>query len=160
MYAGNPSHIPRYGVQIFEIKIRSIKYTCTNDHNIVLMQKIKENIIRQARYYLENMGEFYPFGAIIDRQNNIKPLGVYFGEENPTSQLVIAHLEKAITERVNNGEYITGAIGIDVFITNSEREKMTALEIREFSKEKTSVSHFIYTKDQNKYLFDEYNEQL
>ena len=57
--------------------------------------ELKKNILDRARYYLEEANEFFPFGAAIGKNGDIRPIGIYFGEDYPDAIDVLKKLEKA-----------------------------------------------------------------
>ncbi len=130
-----------------------------NNRNI-----LKKNIVEQTKYYLENTGEFYPFGAIIDKTEILRPIGVYFGKENPDSIEVLNHLEEGIKKGISNGDYLLGAIGMDVLIPvktdMGSVEKKDALEIIIYDqKGDMDKYYFLYFLD-GAYEFIEYTLPL
>lgn len=129
------------------------------------IEALKKNILDQAKYYLENANEFFPFGAAIDKNDDLKPFGIYFGEDHPTALDVLKKLEKSLENAIENNEYLFAAIGLDIYLnTNMSKtiEKKTALEIRFYCKQSTPKKYyFLYFKKGNKYLFEEdFNEYL
>ena len=44
-----------------------------------------DSILQQAKYFLEQAGEFYPFASIIDKENNLRPVSLHSEEEYPDS---------------------------------------------------------------------------
>lgn len=113
-----------------------------------------ENLKAQAKYFLEDAGEFYPFGAALDLQYEIKPLSVYLNEEFPTSEMVLKELEIAIKKKLEEGNYIEAAIGFDVNIKDN-KGKSSALRVKIISrddKEKYYDYPYIFSPE-NKVLF-------
>jgi hypothetical protein len=121
---------------------------------------LANNILSQAAYYLGEADEFYPFGAVIDENNNIKPVSIYWGEEHPKSSDVLLKLEDAIRKGIQKGIYYCGAVGVDVYInipTNADTiERKTAIQINIHSAERCVVKHFLYTKNEASYIFEPY----
>jgi hypothetical protein len=121
------------------------------------VELLANNILSQAKYYLTDAGEFYPFGAAGDQNNSIRPIGIYWGEENPKSSEVLLKLEKAIKEGVQKKLYYLGAIGIDVYINiakNNVVEKKSAIQINIYSSDSSVTKYFLYTKTDSDYLFE------
>jgi hypothetical protein len=97
------------------------------------IEKLKQYVIKYAETYLKEFGEFYPFGFTVDKQENVKPFDIYFGEEHPASSDVIENLEKAYKTLVetNQNEYKIISICSDVLVIPPYSEnKIDALEIR------------------------------
>lgn len=119
----------------------------------VLLQKnislINEDIIMRAKYFLENAGEFFPFAATIDSKNELSSAHVYFGEERPSSQRVIDELYKALGKGLNSGEYMIAGIGLDIYLTDPEGKKSSAIEIRILN------SIGVFTRFRISYVLDE-----
>lgn len=116
---------------------------------------IKNNIVAQAKYYLEQANEFYPFGAVINKNHELKPVSVYFEDDTPNAIDVLNKLENALREGIKNGEYISAGIGVDVYV-KIDQEKREALEIRFFEEDKIVKSYFLYFKKQGQYYFQEH----
>ena len=102
------------------------------------MLKMKELIIelidtikKQAKVFLLDAGEFYPFGTCINKDNEIIPIGAYLETENPSTIEVINLLEEAFKQGLNKGVYLLSALVIDVAIKENN-ESIDALEIRFF----------------------------
>jgi hypothetical protein len=116
-----------------------------------------DRILEQATIFLKDAGEFYPFATIVDIQGNIKPMGVYFEDDNPTSSLIIEKLTTAIKDGIQSRTYLCGAVGIDVLVLEKGRsQKSDALEIR-FYYESPSVekTYYAYSKRDTGYVFRE-----
>jgi hypothetical protein len=121
--------------------------------------KLINNILAQAKYYLDNADEFYPFGAVIDNTNQLKPLSVFFGDDNPDSQSVFNQLEKVIKEGIIGHTYNAGAIGMDVYLNINEdgrSEKKTAIQINYYLTDFQSTIYYLYNKQVNGYAFIQY----
>lgn len=122
------------------------------------IEVLKKNILDQATYFLEEADEFFPFGATIDKNDNLKPVGISLEEDDPNAIEVLKKLETALTERIDKYECQYAAIGLDVYInTNTSKgiAKKTGLEIRFYSKDSKSIYYFLYFKKEGKYFFEE-----
>jgi hypothetical protein len=113
---------------------------------------LTHHMLAQAKLFLEDASEFYPFATAINKDNNIKPIGVYFENDNPKSSEVFNLLEKAIQENVNEGTYISAAIGMDVYVTNNG-VKRTAIQIFFYSKAECFSEVHLYDKTEQGYIF-------
>lgn len=99
--------------------------------NTNLTERLKDNIILQAKTYLNEADEFYPFASVIDINGKLIPTSVYFGEEHPLTEDVLKKLEIALKKGVDEKRYAAVAIGVDVLtIPPGRQEKMDAIEIR------------------------------
>lgn len=95
-----------------------------------LVKTIRENIILQVTVFLNEAGEFYPFGAVIDAKGELKPVGISFGQEFPDSSDVIDKLGHALYEGLERGDYKIVGMGIDIYLPTENGDKKTAIEIR------------------------------
>lgn len=121
------------------------------------IKALTDSILSQAAFFLNEADEFYPFGAVIDKNQKIKPVGIYFGEEFPDSTEVLNRLEAAIKEGLIKNDYLSAAIGVDIYInTKTEKgiEKKTALELRLYNNNSYSSSYFLYFKKDGKYILE------
>jgi hypothetical protein len=88
-----------------------------NDLNPQKIKELTQFMLGQAKALLEKADEFYPFGAAIDKNENINAVGVYWGEENPDSSEVLTRLEQALNHGMSVHDYLVAAIGLDVLST-------------------------------------------
>jgi len=86
-------------------------------------------MIKQANVFLEDAGEFYPFGTMIDKDGDVIPVGVYDEKEYLPSVEVIEILEKELLNYINDEGCLIVAIGVDVLLNNKEK-KQNALMIK------------------------------
>lgn len=95
------------------------------------IDQLKLNILRQAKHFLEEFGEFYPFGAGITSKGQVKPIGVFFGDDFPKPLTVLHNLEQAIDDDIANGKYLAVAIGVNVRTkADNSNEFIDAIEVR------------------------------
>jgi hypothetical protein len=96
-----------------------------------LVKELRENITLQARHFLNEAREFYPFGAVINVNYLVKPVGIYFGQEHPESNDVINKLGSALYEGLQKGDYKIVGMGIDIYLPKTDdKETQSAIEIR------------------------------
>ena len=114
------------------------------------------NVLSQAKYYLDEADEFYPFGAAIDNNNSVRPIGIFFDEDHPESLQVFTKLQEAIKQKISIGEYEFAAIGMDVYINsdNNSKGKISAIQINTYSKNSTDTTYFKYEKSDSGYVFE------
>ena len=93
--------------------------------------KLVNSVKDQAQIFLLDAGEFYPFGCCIDKMNQLKPIGVYLENDNPSSSELISLLQKSIRAGVENGLYEIAVVAIDVNI-NENNIDHDAIELRFF----------------------------
>ncbi len=85
-------------------------------------KKLIELCISQARIFLRDAGEFFPFGVSMDVKNRMHPIGVYVENENPESVEVVDILSKNILKGIKDGNYVCSGICIDVVVTKECEE--------------------------------------
>jgi hypothetical protein len=121
------------------------------------IKALTDTVLSQAVFFLNDADEFYPFGSVIDKDQKIKPVGIYFGEEYPDSTDVLNRLEDAIKEGITKKDYLSAAIGLDVYINTkieNRIEKRTALELRLYNNDTYTTSYFLYFKKDGKYTLE------
>lgn len=87
------------------------------------LQGMLNHLMGQAKYFLEEEGEFYPYGTVIDADLQIKPLGYYSEEEYPEPAQVLNDLETAVREGLSSGKYLAASIGVMVMIKGEENKE-------------------------------------
>jgi hypothetical protein len=111
-----------------------------------------DNVLFQAKTFLADAGEFFPFGSVIDRDGNLKPVGIYFGDDHPQSTEVLERIEQAIIDGLKKHDYRIAAIGLDVAINtriNTVLERKDAVEIRIYELDTPQHKKFYYTYEKN-----------
>jgi len=100
------------------------------------MEKLIQNIVDQADYYLKHAGEFFPFGAVITKTGEIRPVSVLLDHERPDAAEVLDGLLKQLSSGLAAGDYLAVGIGLQVLLQHTHVEPRveggicTALEIR------------------------------
>lgn len=123
------------------------------------IEKIQKNILAQAKYFLDDADEFFPFGAAIDKNDIIKPIGIYSEDEQPDSQILYEQLEASLKNGLMVGEYLMVAIALDVYVhvsQNRKKEKAAAIQIKFFSHENELESCHLYKRTSAGYSFEPY----
>jgi hypothetical protein len=64
------------------------------------LEDLRDIILNLAKYFLSNAGEFYPFGAVINKKDEIVPLGVQLENDHPKPHEVIEVLERVIISKL------------------------------------------------------------
>lgn len=111
-------------------------YEISKINNKVMQEerKLKELMIEQATAFIEDAGEFFPYGTVVKSNGEIVPIGVYDNVEHLSSDKVIDVLEKEIFTQIIKNKVVFAGIGIDVIINveNEEgvSEKRNALMIK------------------------------
>lgn len=104
----------------------------------------------QAKRLLEEFGAFYPFAFGLNADGTIRPISTYFGEDEPSVEDVLLHLEKALVV-ADNKELAEVAICLDVLtVPPGQQSKKDVLEIRLDYKDKPNSTIYIpYSKEIN-----------
>ena len=123
-----------------------------------MKDKIKGICISQAKVFLLEVGEFFPFAYGLTSENKVVPVMIYFGENQPSSIAVIRNLEIAFKTNNETENYISVAICSDVLsVPPFANEKIDSIEIRIDFIDDNSVNFYIpYKKnDSNQFIFFE-----
>ena len=124
------------------------------------MEQLIKIIKQQAEVFLLDASGFFPFGAALRKENKIIPIGAYIEDPNdrPEYSKVIELLEGSIKKDVLTGDYVIGAIAIDVFI-KEDGLSYDANEIRLFEKDKITKMFSKYRIKNRTVEFSDYNMQ-
>jgi hypothetical protein len=116
---------------------------------------IWHNIIHQAKYFLSNAGEFFPFGVIVNDKNEIIPLGIPLGN-NPESKDVLAHLERTIELKLETGEARIAGIGMDVFYKPiNEAERKSAIFVKILQSNSGTKGYYLpYRRENESFVYE------
>lgn len=79
----------------------------------IQLQNLKINIFNQAKLYIEDIGEFAPFGATI-LKDIITPIGYYSDEEIVDSKNAVIILQEQLSKKIEKKLIDAGAIAFDV----------------------------------------------
>lgn len=77
------------------------------------LQNLKIDIFNQAKIYIEDMGEFAPFGSTI-LSEIITPIGYYSDEEIVDSKNAVEILQEQLSKKINENLINGAAIAFDV----------------------------------------------
>jgi hypothetical protein len=124
-----------------------------NNRYFKIMEILIQNILGQAKLFLESADEFYPFGCNMDQNKELHPMSVYYDNDYPKSIDVINALEKTIKIGLENKKTKFAAIGIDINIEYLLK-KTPAIEIRIYTLTVTDKKIYKYFKMGNEYLFE------
>lgn len=113
-------------------------------------QKIIEHSFDYAKELLEETGEFYPFGAYLDKKGQIHPLEFELDKKNmPTNGQVIEGLTKYCTSEMEEGNIIGYGITFEAGVQMHEEEEpinTIAIDIVLSDDGVEPVYYFPYTK--------------
>gem|GEM_PF-2252716 len=117
-----------------------------------------QTTLAQAKLFLQDADEFYPFGTILTKENELKPCGVFLEEENPSSSQIFKLLESYVLDKLAKKECMAAVICLDVLI-NSDIPK-PALDIRIYHQDIPELQHifFLYTKEEGAYSFKQVSD--
>ncbi|MCR5889979.1 hypothetical protein LRS06_19825 [Hymenobacter sp. J193] len=108
------------------------------------IEAVKNMVVQQAKHFLTEAGEFYPFGAVQKADGTLVPVVAGAAEDLPESQPLLELLEQSIRHQLTTGVSNVGAIGLDVRLRFSLDTPATdALQIRLLTAEGYSVDYFM-----------------
>lgn len=112
-------------------------------------------IIEQARLFLTDAGEFYPFGVIVKIDGSLSPVGVQMDNDHPDSTEVLEMLQESILQSLKNKEAVAGAICLDVLYKPAgSKTKTDALKVMTLTSEGHSQDYFVpYRNEDGRYAF-------
>jgi len=112
--------------------------------------KLIDDIMSQAKLFLTDAGEFYPFGSYMKPDGTISPVGVYLENDHPESQDVLQILENAMKKRIEKKEAVVVGIGLDVlYKPDGESEKKDALKVMVLTNEGDSMDYYFPYKNKD-----------
>jgi len=96
--------------------------------------KLVHYIRTQAKAFLAEMEDFYPFGAAVTTDGELKPLAAYLDEEELSVQALLAILEAHIEKELTCERFRIGAIAIAITIKEAS-QAFDAVQIRYYEKD-------------------------
>jgi len=126
------------------------------------MQNDKERVIdvikKQAKIFLLDAKEFYPFGTYINRENDIVPAAAHSASEFPASQELIDILERDFIEGIKNDDYKIAVLATDISIKKNGLTR-DGIEMRFFEPGKDVYSqYYTYTIKKDSVDFSDYQD--
>lgn len=126
------------------------------DQKDMEFDRLREAIINQAKHFLENAGEFYPFGGVINDTDEIVPLAATPDPENdyPQPQEIIDLLEKAIIDKLKTGKAKAAGVCIDViYRPRGAEHKKSAIQVKMLQSDGKSIDYYLpYKKYREQHL--------
>lgn len=114
-------------------------------------QEILTHSFEYAKELLEDTGEFYPFGAYLDRRGQIHPLEFELDKKNmPTNGQVIEGLTKYCNSEMENGSLKGFGITFEAGVQMQENEEPVstiAIDVTLSDDEIDAVFYFPYSKN-------------
>src|SRR5882762_99814 len=72
--------------------------------------------INFAKTMLDDRGEFYPFGAVLNQAGQIEAQGAWDGNEHPNPQEIYQLLSEGFRSRARTGDITAAALAVNVNI--------------------------------------------
>ena len=109
----------------------------------LILAAIKKN----AKFFLDEAGEFYPFGMCITWENEIVPVAFNSDKESPKSVFVLEELKTRLKKYIESGAFSKAAIAFDVKI-DSESGSQDAVVVLLYEMGKNETEHrFTYAME-------------
>jgi hypothetical protein len=114
-------------------------------------------IIEQAKVFLSEAGEFYPFGSVVKPDGTLTPIGVHMENDQPNPAGVLEVLQVSILQRLKKKEAVAAAICLDVLYKPAGSEvKTDALKVMTLTSEGYSRDYFVpYRNEDGRCIFGE-----
>lgn len=125
--------------------ISSKKMSKNNFSNLTLNEKaLLEAALPFLEDFLQEMGEFYPFAMIMDKNGVISSLKPDIDEEYPTSDYLIQLYETGIQKAFSSktSKYRNAIICISIII--HDKEDKNAVECRFLQRDQSLRKYYIY----------------
>jgi hypothetical protein len=110
------------------------------------LHRLINHLVDTAETFLTQMeGEFYPFGAVIQSNGELIPVGYWDGNERPLSAPMIEALKRNFEERAAKKEIIAYAITYDSLARPSaDAEKSDTIVIDYFDTRTNQLTEYYY----------------
>jgi len=90
-----------------------------------------ENVVHSAQHFLRELGEFYPFAAIVGDDGKVRSYNLYVEDEDAQPEPMLAKLQELLEQDLTSRTIRGYAIGINVRAREpGETEIIDAVEIR------------------------------
>lgn len=126
-----------------------------------LAKKMLDELLRQARFFLEESGEFYPFALYADAHQQIRNISFFTKDEFPAADEVLKDLEALVLSGLKAGNYKAALIGVNVQAVSpgASREINSSMEIRNYDeKGNVKLRYARYQRTEDGYEFNELTE--
>ena len=123
-----------------------------------LLQVMLDDLIRQAAYFLEETGEFHPFGLYADPHQQIRNISFFTKNEFPPADEVLKGLEDLVLAGLKAGQYKAAVIGVHVHAAAPEGSAQihNAMEVRSYDeKGNITIRYSLYNKTEDGYEFSD-----
>ncbi|MGN6421462.1 MAG: hypothetical protein ACTHMC_28365 [Pseudobacter sp.] len=125
---------------------------------VILVQRMIDDLIRQAAYFLEESGEFYPFALYADGHQQIRNISFFTKDEFPAADEVLKELEALVLSGLKAGQYKAALIGVNVHAAapGVSPEIHNAMEVRSYDEHgNLTLRYSRYQKREDGYEFSE-----
>lgn len=123
-----------------------------------LLQVMLDDLIRQAAYFLEETGEFHPFGLYADANQQIRNISFFTKDEFPPAEEVLKGLEDLVLAGLKAGQYKAALIGVHAHAVapDGSSRMHNAMEVRSYDeKGNITIRYSLYEKTEDGYVFGE-----
>lgn len=127
----------------------------------VLVQRMIDDLIRQAAYFLQESGEFYPFALYADGHQQIRNISFFTKDEFPAADEVLKELEALVLSGLKAGQYKAAVIGVNVHAAapGVSPETYNAMEVRSYDENgNLMIRYSRYQQTEDGYEFGELND--
>ena len=115
----------------------------------ILINAIKEN----AKYFLDEAGEFFPFAVCVNDEDQFVPIYLDDEEEFPDDESMIEELKFCITKAIEEESFSSGGIAFDAVVSKDDNDH-DAVRILYFENtSQFSTTDFVYSMKNNKAIF-------
>lgn len=122
-----------------------------------LIQQLVENVKDQAKRFLDDAREFYPFASVINSDGSLVPIGVYLENEYPHAREILTILEQDIKARLLQNKVLVACIALDVlYKANEVATKVDAVKMMILTHDGKSCDYYMpYKVENGQLLFGE-----
>lgn len=110
-----------------------------------------ENVARTSQHFLREMGEFYPFGAVIGTDGKVRAYNLLAEDEEAETLAMLAKLQELLDLDLDAGTIRGYAIGINVRAREpGVAEIIDAVEIRLAHSDLDAISYYMKYEGEGK----------
>jgi hypothetical protein len=117
------------------------------------LDPLLEESVAVARRFLENRGEFFPFGMVLADKGEVAYVDGWTGDEQPQSKEVIDLLVSGFRRGAGQGKYLATALTADVRLSGRDGD---AIRVTLEHRDGTAIHCFLpYRKSANGWEYGE-----
>ena len=91
--------------------------------------RLLKSIVDQARAFISDAGEFFPFASVLTEEGAIRPYGLL--DEDSTIPVYLSKLQSLLDTDIHQGKFVAYALGVNVRVTLTDEDRpVDAVEIR------------------------------